>query len=373
MPAVGASAKAAAESGRFGIGACVGSSIMSGLVASTITALLLWRSPTASQHASLRQAGPGDASGSSDVNNEPWLTQCNVGTSAGPSSRWFASCGKQVDGGLPFMVFTHDPAFEVISKAIAQTGAFDDDEYLVLADALNYYRTRGEAITFVDIGANIGLFSMLAASMGHNVVAFEPARTNALKLNASIRVNGFTDRVQLLQMGLGDSRQVLSLGLNPDSPVVSSDGLMFRPNQSWSQYTDWGKLSVESVLVDTLDAVTSSSEYSLRFDMTTRARIVKMDVEGFEPLVLAGAHNFFAQARPDLVLFEVNLPQLHRVGQYTAAHVLDFFRGQQYDVQLCSPGLLQEDRSKAVHPDELDNAIIARGLVNVCARRHERR
>lgn len=54
--------------------------------------------------------------------------------------------------------------------------------------------------TFVDIGAGIGLFSLMAASRGHPVIAFEMGKNSIESFNASLVYNGFQDRVQIHQV-----------------------------------------------------------------------------------------------------------------------------------------------------------------------------
>ena len=50
----------------------------------------------------------------------------------------------------------------------------------------------------VDVGANIGYFTMMAAAMGHDVVAFEPMPHNLGRLRSSVRANGFGSLVTVV-------------------------------------------------------------------------------------------------------------------------------------------------------------------------------
>lgn len=51
----------------------------------------------------------------------------------------------------------------------------------------------------VDVGAHVGWFTLLAASYGCRVLAFEPQPHAHTFLNASIVLNGFQDRVTLVR------------------------------------------------------------------------------------------------------------------------------------------------------------------------------
>ena len=58
-------------------------------------------------------------------------------------------------------------------------------------------RSLAPAALFVDVGANLGFFSVYAAVRGARVVAFEPLLANAALLNASLCLNGLEGHVTL--------------------------------------------------------------------------------------------------------------------------------------------------------------------------------
>jgi FkbM family methyltransferase len=64
---------------------------------------------------------------------------------------------------------------------------------------------RGRPPLVIDVGAHIGWFSLLAASYGCRVVAFEPQPHAHAFLNASIAVNGFQDRIRLVRAAVTDN------------------------------------------------------------------------------------------------------------------------------------------------------------------------
>jgi FkbM family methyltransferase len=53
-----------------------------------------------------------------------------------------------------------------------------------------------------DVGANVGGYSLVAAARGLQAVAFEPIPQNAEMLLANLQLNGWTDRVIVMQQGL---------------------------------------------------------------------------------------------------------------------------------------------------------------------------
>ena len=79
-------------------------------------------------------------------------------------------------------------------------------------------------MTVVDIGANIGAHTMLAASIVGNdgrVLAFEPNSENCRMILLSLAENGFESNVSLFPMALSDKADALFF-----SPAVGSNGIL---------------------------------------------------------------------------------------------------------------------------------------------------
>jgi len=58
---------------------------------------------------------------------------------------------------------------------------------------------QANTMTFLDVGANIGYFTLWAAALGHKVIAVEPMKKNIAQLRASVCLNGpaFASNIQL--------------------------------------------------------------------------------------------------------------------------------------------------------------------------------
>jgi len=136
---------------------------------------------------------------------------------------------------------------------------------------------------FVDVGANIGYFTILAASLvsSGKVIAFEPNRDNCALIRMSLAANGLHN-VMLHPFAVSDADAEFALD------VVGSNGAL-RDAPS----TD--DVIVRSVVLD--DCVSDES----------RVDIIKMDIEGFEGRALRGMTQTIARHRP--VLFSELLPE----------------------------------------------------------------
>ncbi len=136
---------------------------------------------------------------------------------------------------------------------------------------------------FVDVGANIGYFSLLAATLvgeSGRVIAFEPLP----RLVGQIRRSAVHNHYQWLKVvpkALGDVAGSMELVLSAHNIGGSS---LVTPNRIGERVT---------VEVSTLDFELADLE---------RIDVIKIDVEGFEYEMLQGAQQTLERCRPTLVL-----------------------------------------------------------------------
>ena len=147
-------------------------------------------------------------------------------------------------------------------------------------EALRRHVRPGDVV--YDIGANLGFMTLVAARLGARVEAFEPLPESAAAVRRSAALNGFTDvRVHELAVAARSGRARF---------LRVDEG-------SWSHLADRGRhvrttgeLDVRVVALD-----------DLRGELAPPA-VVKVDVEGSELAVLAGAAALLADARPVLIV-----------------------------------------------------------------------
>ncbi|MDB5413666.1 MAG: hypothetical protein JWR10_2001 [Rubritepida sp.] len=143
--------------------------------------------------------------------------------------------------------------------------------------------------TALDIGANLGLVTMaMADAVGPSgrIEAFEPQPRFAALARRSAELNGYR-QVTIHQVALGrDDRQV-ELHIPYEN--------MGRASIGRSEGTD------ETIEVQQRDAGALLEQLDLG-----PIRLLKMDVEGYETEVIAGAEAFLRGNTPDAILFELN-------------------------------------------------------------------
>jgi FkbM family methyltransferase len=165
-------------------------------------------------------------------------------------------------------------------------GLFEPDETRLLADLL------GPGDSCIDVGAHIGWFTTLAAGLvgaSGQVVACEPYPSNLILLQKNLDQNGCRN-VRLVATALGSRLGTLSLAAGAgDSGAVTA--------------LDWAHDGRVEVPMTTLDDISG--------DLGDIA-LIKMDVEGWEAQILAGAEETLARTRH--VLIEINRPALKKAG-----------------------------------------------------------
>ncbi|MCR4406819.1 MAG: FkbM family methyltransferase [Anaerolineae bacterium] len=162
----------------------------------------------------------------------------------------------------------------------------------------------------LDIGANIGFFTIIMASLvgpSGKVYAFEPLDQNADLLELSIAENDFEDRIVLERAALGQSSGSARLiFLEVERALNSGGGYLFREGVN---IPDGHELrEVKMIALD---------DYPLRRPIS----FIKIDVEGTEPLVFRGATKMLQRDRP-LILSELNPVQLEKVSGCKAAQLI---------------------------------------------------
>jgi FkbM family methyltransferase len=88
----------------------------------------------------------------------------------------------------------------VISKSLVKSGTWEG-QYLPNFKSL---LTRYPKTIQLVVGANIGTYSLLAAAMGHTVVAFEPTGENLRLLEESVIRNRFQNRIAIVANAISD-------------------------------------------------------------------------------------------------------------------------------------------------------------------------
>jgi FkbM family methyltransferase len=198
-----------------------------------------------------------------------------------------AYCIRAEQSKLSFFVHRRD----LIGRHIAKYGSHEPELTRWISD---YLATSSQGL-FVDVGANLGWYAVHAAqhTAVETVIAFEPDLFNGWLLDSNLSLNGI-DNVIVNTCAVGAQRGFVRLYRYKSSNCGRHSVL-----------TNYG---YGSRLVPMTDLDTALENLGLA---DRPVLIVKIDVEGYEPEVVAGASQTLARA--DVVIMEYS-PGLGRAG-----------------------------------------------------------
>lgn len=147
---------------------------------------------------------------------------------------------------------------------------------------LLHYLTKEN--TFIDVGANVGCYSLLAASKASTVLSFEPDFDSLSILNLNLKINGFKN-VKVYNHAVGEENKTVSFTKNLDTVnhIANSD--------------DKNSREVQMISIDNLC-------------LKNNEIVMKIDVEGYEEEVLKGGKELLKK-QVEVVIVETNNSNLN--------------------------------------------------------------
>lgn len=131
----------------------------------------------------------------------------------------------------------------------------------------------GRDTIVIDVGANIGSFSIYCAFYGSKVLAIEPEPNNITALERNVELNGFKDRIEIFKFGLSNFQGRAWITDEGGGSTIKDN----RGKRIWRflRRSKSDGVRLESIPVTTLDSL---------FEMNSleKVDVLKMDVEGSE-------------------------------------------------------------------------------------------
>lgn len=206
-----------------------------------------------------------------------------------------------------YMLFLHEDD-NVITLGII-SGSYEAEVVSI------FTRLLKPGMNVIDIGANIGFFSMLAASMvGPNgrVLAVEPNGSNVRLLEASRRANRFYN-IDVAFLALTDTTSVLVLNAGESNGTTSTPEGAAEVMQA--------RTLVPAVPLDSLVGERWKTDF------------IKIDVEGAEMKALSGATSLLRRDKP-IIVSEFSPGALRQYSGVTGKDYLEFIIGFGYEVSV---------------------------------------
>jgi len=183
-------------------------------------------------------------------------------------------------------------------------------------DTLELYQNNiNKGATIIDIGANVGLFSLLGSELiGPNgkVLAIEPSKQVFDCFNKNIELNNLKNIIAV-NVALGEEEGFISMSYPNKKDKEKNDAYGF---------IDTSKVGdVKCVVLD---------QFIKKHDIA-KIDVIKIDVEGAELLCLKGAKEILKRDKP-VIIFEAFEPYCKRFG-YQLYDLLAFLKNYGYSLE----------------------------------------
>ena len=165
---------------------------------------------------------------------------------------------------------------------------FSEGEYYE-SEVTNYIiKNFKEGMSFMDVGANLGYFTLLSASLSETgtVWSIEANPTMYAELRRNVEINNFKN-VKLFNIAAGNKKSVVKM--DQKSGLYSQGTIMY---EKTSRLLDMGDINVE---MERLDSI-----------VNTDLDFIKMDIEGSEGIALEGMSNLFSNRIWQNLIVEFN-------------------------------------------------------------------
>jgi len=138
-------------------------------------------------------------------------------------------------------------------------GVFVDKEYVRQSKISNNY-------TMIDIGANIGAFSIFAATAAKNVrvYSFEPVPETFSRLAKNIEINNLAAFIKSFELGIGGRNEKRKIFIDSDSSMANS---LYQKNEAADKFIEIKVISLQDIFTE---------------NAIERCDFLKVDAEGAE-------------------------------------------------------------------------------------------
>ena len=195
---------------------------------------------------------------------------------------------------------------DMLSSAVIKDKIWEEANLGVLFRVLFRY----PEFSFIDVGANIGTYTMFAASLGRSVLAIECFQPNYLRIAKALQMENVTDRVALIGNAIfarsGETMQLKSVPTNIGGQFINAGGVL---SQSLND-----PYSVKTIRFNDIIPILKQRNI--------RSVVMKVDIEGSENFLCDGGGEAFDYLDVTVILMEWANMKLVRD---RASTVLTFF------------------------------------------------
>ena len=207
-------------------------------------------------------------------------------------------------------ICTHDEN-DLISGELIKNNIWEQD---ITKNYIEILKTLNEDDLILDIGANLGYYSLIAASYNYNVLAFEPFEENYNKFESSILLNSFHNKIKIYKNIVSEkSHEKKSLKVVP-GPIINYGCIKVEEEKG----------DIETIALDD-------------FNINKNIGILKIDVEGHEYHVIQGCKNLIINNQVKNIIIEfspkfVNINYCYEIARFLVlnSYYIYDFNGNQF-------------------------------------------
>ena len=174
-----------------------------------------------------------------------------------------------------------------LSRSIKKEGLWEKHilEHILLLLGGDY------SIGFIDLGANIGVYSLAAAKLGHNVLAIEPFTENVHRLTAASKIDNTQDKIVTLHNAVSDTSGPMALIMN----TQNQGDIRLNSNDiySYSDNVAYGYSYTEVITLNNLITYVNFSK-----------AVMKIDIQGYEHHIFRKANQLMDQVYIPYIFME---------------------------------------------------------------------
>merc|ERR1712150_400372 len=146
---------------------------------------------------------------------------------------------------------------------------------------------RDPELGVIDVGANIGYYTMISAQMGHKVVAVEPFTESCHRIHLAAQKDNTAERIILLQNAVADKRRLATVRSSGDNQGDTRIEMETHPCIGSCPPT------THTILLDDVLLVSNF----------TRA-VIKLDIQGYEHLAFQHAEKLLTNIHVPYIFME---------------------------------------------------------------------